>query len=62
MQGSILQPGRQSPNGFELKKQKDLTGAFQYVKGASKEARDGLFTRACSDRIRMALSHEGGQV
>ena len=29
-----------------------LIVAFQYLKGAYKKAREGLFTRACSDRTR----------
>ncbi|KAK4826211.1 hypothetical protein QYF61_006155 [Mycteria americana] len=40
---------------FSLEKRKlqgDLTAAFQYLKGASKKAGEGLFTRACSDRTR----------
>lgn len=31
---------------------KDLIGSFQYAKGASKKARDGLFTMAYGDRVR----------
>ncbi|KFP90454.1 hypothetical protein N311_01475, partial [Apaloderma vittatum] len=30
----------------------DLTAAFQYLKGPYKKAGEGLFTRACSDRMR----------
>ncbi|GAB0187306.1 hypothetical protein GRJ2_001195900 [Grus japonensis] len=30
----------------------DLTAAFQYLKGAYKQAGEGLFTRACGDRTR----------
>ena len=30
----------------------DHIAAFQYLKGAYKRAGEGLFTRACSDRIR----------
>ena len=30
----------------------DLIAAFQYLKGAYKKAREGLCTRACSDRTR----------
>ena len=30
----------------------DLVAAFQYLKGAYKKAGEGLFTRACSDRMR----------
>ncbi|KFP46011.1 hypothetical protein N323_11541, partial [Cathartes aura] len=40
---------------FSLEKrslQGDLTAAFQYLKGACKKAKEGLFTRACSDRTR----------
>jgi len=32
--------------------QEDLTAAFQYLKGAYKNDRQGLFTRAWSDRTR----------
>jgi len=32
--------------------QDDLTAAFQYLKGAYKNAGEGCFTEACSDRIR----------
>jgi len=38
---------------FSLEKRKfrrDLTAAFQYLKGAYKKAGEGLFTRTCSDR------------
>jgi len=40
---------------FSLEKRRlqgDLTTAFQYLKGAYKKAREGLFTRACRDRTR----------
>ena len=40
---------------FSLEKRKlqgDLIAAFQHLKGAHKKAREGLFTRACSDRTR----------
>ena len=40
---------------FSLEKRRlqgDLTAAFQYLKGAHKKARGGLFTRACRDRTR----------
>ncbi|KFP66116.1 hypothetical protein N322_04765, partial [Cariama cristata] len=40
---------------FSLEKRRlweDLIAAFQYLKGAYKKAGEGLFTRACSDRIR----------
>ena len=40
---------------FNLEKrtlQGDLIAACQYLKGADKKAREGLFTRACSDRTR----------
>ena len=40
---------------FSLEKRRlweDLTAAFQYLRGAYKEAGEGLFTRACSDRTR----------
>lgn len=37
---------------LSFQKKRELTGAFQYSKGASKKARDGLFTRAYGDRIR----------
>jgi len=30
----------------------DLIAAFHYQKGAYKKAREGLLTRACSDRTR----------
>ncbi|PKU46392.1 hypothetical protein llap_3319 [Limosa lapponica baueri] len=30
----------------------DLIAAFQYLKGDYKKAGEGLFTRACSDRMR----------
>jgi len=30
----------------------DLTAVFQFPKGASKKAGEGLFARACSDRTR----------
>ena len=30
----------------------DLIAAFQHLKGGHKKAREGLFTRACSDRTR----------
>ena len=32
--------------------QSDLIAAFQYLKGASKKAGEGLFTSACSDSTR----------
>ena len=38
---------------FSLEKRRlqgDLIAAFQYLKGAYKKAREGIFTRACSDR------------
>jgi len=41
---------------FNLEKRRvwgDLTGAFQYLKGAYKKAREGVFTRACSDGTRV---------
>ena len=40
---------------FSLQKRRlwgDLITAFQYLKEAYKKVGDGLFTRACSDRIR----------
>ena len=40
---------------FRLEKRRlqgDLIAAFQYPKGAYKKAREGFFTRACSDRMR----------
>ncbi|KFQ77793.1 hypothetical protein N337_09766, partial [Phoenicopterus ruber ruber] len=40
---------------FSLEKgrlREDLLAAFQYLKGASKKAGEGLLTRACSDRTR----------
>ena len=40
---------------FSLEKRRlwgDLVAAFQYLKGAYKKAREGLFTRACCDRTR----------
>ncbi|KAK4819105.1 hypothetical protein QYF61_025364 [Mycteria americana] len=40
---------------FSLEKRRlpgDLIAAFQYLKGASKKAGEGLFTRACRDRTR----------
>ncbi|PKU45197.1 hypothetical protein llap_4498 [Limosa lapponica baueri] len=40
---------------FSLEKrgiQEDLIVAFQYLKGAYKKAGEGLFTRACSDRVK----------
>jgi len=40
---------------FSLQKRRfwgDLTAAFQYLKGACKQAGEGLFTRARSDRIK----------
>jgi len=40
---------------FSLEKRKlqgDLTAAFHYLNGAYKKAGEGLFTRACGDRIR----------
>jgi len=39
---------------FNLEKRRlwgDLIPAFQYLKGACKKAGEGLFTRACSDRM-----------
>jgi len=40
---------------FSLEKrrlQRDLTAAFQYLKGAYKKDGDGVFSKACSDRTR----------
>jgi len=40
---------------FSLEKRRlqgDLIATFQYLKGAYKQAGEGLFTRACSERIR----------
>ena len=40
---------------FSLEKRRlwdNLLAAFQYLKEAYKKAREGLFTRACSDRTR----------
>jgi len=40
---------------FSLEKRRlqgDLIAAFQYLKGICKTAEEGLFTRACNDRIR----------
>ncbi|KGL86264.1 hypothetical protein N301_13533, partial [Charadrius vociferus] len=40
---------------FSLEKRRlwgDLIAAFQYLKGAYRRAGEGLFTRACSDRMR----------
>ena len=40
---------------FSLEKRRlqgDLISAFQYIKGAYKNAGEGFFTRACSDRTR----------
>jgi len=40
---------------FSLKKRRlqgDLRAAFQYLKGAYKQAGEGLLTRACSNRTR----------
>ena len=40
---------------FSLEKRRlwgHLRAAFLYLKGAYKKAREGLFTRACSDRTR----------
>ncbi|KFV14708.1 hypothetical protein N340_14043, partial [Tauraco erythrolophus] len=40
---------------FSLEKRRlrgDLIAAFQYLKGAYRKAGEGIFTRACSDRIR----------
>jgi len=41
--------------GYSLEKRRlqgDIIAAFQYLKGAFKRAREGLFTRACSDSTR----------
>jgi len=41
---------------FSLKKRRlrgDLIAAFQYLEEAYKKAGQGLFTRACSDRMRV---------
>ena len=37
---------------FSLEKRQDLTAAFQYLKGAYREAEEGLLIRAGSDRTR----------
>ena len=49
--------GRRHPHlgeGLELRASHVgfIIAAFQYLKGAYKKAREGLFTRACSDRTR----------
>ncbi|PKU45156.1 hypothetical protein llap_4561 [Limosa lapponica baueri] len=45
---------------FSLEKRRlqgDLIAAFQYLKGAYRRAGEGLFTRACSDRMRVMASN-----
>ena len=50
---------------FSLEKRRlrrDLIAAFQYLKGAYKDAGEGLFIRDCSDRTRNnGLKHKEGK-